>query len=99
MSIGRKHSKALAALDQEANEESSNTLANLEEENVRQIKNSLQRREMDFQQELASKQGQLSVEDGDRLIAEHQKEMAALKENMENEKQQQKKVINKHLNW
>ena len=93
MNIDLKHGKELAVLDEEANEESCNTLANLEEESVHQIKNSLRRREMDFQQELASKQGQLSVEDGDRLIAEHQKEMAALKENLQAEKEQQKNVI------
>ena len=52
----------------------------------------IKKKEMEFQKQLAEKQSHMSVDDSDKLIAAHQKEMQALKENLEAEQQQQKKV-------
>lgn len=90
--VNLKHSKEKAQLDQEAEEEKHHTLLSLEEQSLQQMQQAIRKKEMEFQKELAEKQGHMSVNESDKLIAAHQKEMQALKENLEAEQQQQKRV-------
>ena len=90
--VNLKHSKEKAQLDQEAEEEKKSTFLSLEEQSLQQMQMAIKKKEMEFQKELAEKQSLMSVNDSDKLIAAHQKEMQALKENLEAEQQQQKKV-------
>lgn len=56
------------------------------------MQQAIKKKELEFQKELAERQNHMSVDESDKLIAAHQKEMQALKENLEAEQQQQKKV-------
>ena len=95
--VNLKHNKEKALLDQEAEEEKQRTFLSLEEQSLQQIQQAIKKREMEFQKELAEKQSHISVDESDKLIAAHQKEMQALKENLEAEKQKQKQVFTMNI--
>lgn len=90
--VNLKHTNEKAQLDQEAEEEKQRTFLSLEEQSLQQIQQAIKKKELEFQKELAERQSHMSVDESDKLIAAHQKEMQALKENLEAEQQQQKKV-------
>ena len=91
--VNLKHSKEKSQLDQEAEEEKQRTFLSLEEQSLQQIQQAIRKKEMEFRKELAEKQSHISVDESDKLIEAHQKEMQALKENLDAEKQQQKQVF------
>ena len=90
--VNLKHGKEKAQLDQEAEEEKQHTFSSLEEQSLQQMQQAIKKKEFEFQKELAERQNHMSVDESDKLIAAHQKEMQALKENLEAEQQQQKQV-------
>ena len=71
-------------------EEKKRVITSLDEQY--QMQQTMQRRDMEFQQQLAKEQRTMSVEETDRLIATHREEMAAFQQTMEAEKTQQIKV-------
>ncbi len=90
--VNLKHYKEKTRLDQEAEEEKKSTFLSLEEQSLQQMQLAIKKNDLEFQKELAEKQSHISVDESDKLIAAHQKEMQALKENLEAEQQQQKQV-------
>ena len=90
--VNLKHSKEKALLDQEAEEEKQCTFLSLEEQSLQQMQQAFKKKQLEFQKELAEKQSHMSVDESDKLIAAHQMEVQALKENLEAEQQQQKQV-------
>jgi len=86
--IELKHKKQLEDIQSESHDEQDSTTIRQSQE---RIQKTLQRKEKEFEQQL-TQQGQLTAEDSDRIIKEHQKEMEAIKENLIAEQQQQKKV-------
>ena len=90
--VNLKHSKEKALLDQEAEEEKQHTFLSLEEQSLQQMQQAIKKKQLEFQKELAEKQSHMSVDESDKLIAAHQTEVQALKENLEAEQQQQKQV-------
>ena len=90
--VNLKHCQEKSLLDQEAKQEKHCTFLSLEEQSLQQMQQALRRKELEFQKEFAQKQGFISVEESDKLIEAHQKEIHALKEHLEAEKQQQKQV-------
>lgn len=91
--IHLRHTKEKAQIDQEAEEEKQRTFLTLEEQSVQQMMQAIKKKELEFQKELAERQNHISVDESDKLIAAHQKEMQVLKENLKVEKQQQKQVL------
>ncbi len=91
--VDLKHRKELSALELESQDEQVDTLAKHSDETRQLIETSLRKKEADFKEQLVSQQ--LSLEESNKLISEHQREMAALRDNMKAEEDQQKKVLNR----
>ncbi len=81
----------MSLLEQEAEKEQANTLSQHSSETAQLIENSLRKKETEFQDQLANQQ--LSLDESNQLIADHQREMEALRESMRAEEIQQKKVF------
>ena len=87
-----KHNKELLSLEQEADEEKHNALSDLDTRTHQQMQQAVQHKENEFQAAMEEKQTSMSSKEADQLIKNHQRDMEALRESIEIEKEQQRQV-------